>query len=125
MIVCRLVRTLTVGRSSAVALGSSASSLLVADVGLEAFLVSLVVDDLQTAVGKQHSVLTLGVLVLTPLLVAKVAAGLVVLHGVVELVVGGLLKGEERKERLYSVLTGLSAEERYPSWVTHVVVSPV
>lgn len=107
MIVCRLVRTLTVGRSSAVALGSSASSLLVADVGLEAFLVSLVVDDLQTAVGKQHSVLTLGVLVLTPLLVSKVAAGLVVLHGVVELVVGGLLKGEERKERLYSVLTGL------------------
>ena len=67
---------------------------LVADLGHEAGVaVDSVGDLLQTTVGKLHVVRPLGVVAVTGLLVAEVVTGVVVLHGIVEVVLGGDLIG--------------------------------
>lgn len=69
---------------------------LVLDGGPVAVLVSLVLDDLGAAVGKEHAVLALHEVSVAALLVGEVVAGFSVLHFVLELVLGGLLKYHQR-----------------------------
>ena len=63
------------------------------DVSMVTVFVRLVSDDLDPAVRQGHAVLPGGLVAVARLLVGEVVAGVAVLHGITERVVGRLLEG--------------------------------